>query len=206
MRATFVDPYYGEVDCVYGKNNASATQDTGRLVQPDVSWFFTDVPDTANLAYPVYVAMANMVDQSWGWFAFAGQRPVLTGASVAAGSPVGIGGAGKVGATGAGKEIEGMVSVGASTVTIVLASTQTQNGSLILRLSKPSDGLFVGLPLSGTGIAAGSIIAAISPDGRTITMNSAHTATATGSVTVTATFTGWIIAEFQSPSAQGRIT
>jgi hypothetical protein len=72
--------------------------------------------------------------------------------------------------------------------------------------------MFLGAALSGTGIPASTVVAGLDPDGKTVYMGSAigtvgdKTATASGSVTVTATFTGYSIAHIESPFSQGAIT
>ena len=62
--------------------------------------------------------------------------------------------------------------------------------------------------MSGTGIAASSVITGIDPDNRTVTLN--NNATASGSVSVTALYNDgasnfWNVATLNRPFAQGQI-
>jgi hypothetical protein len=115
---------------------------------------------------------------------------------------VGIGTAGNLGANSAGKQVLNAMVQQASTFTITKANTQTQSGSPVLVVSGV-EGLFVGLTLSGTGIGAGTI-ASIDPSGRFIT--STANSTATGSVTLTGTYTGYLLVTVNGAFTQGAIT
>jgi hypothetical protein len=59
------------------------------------------------------------------------------------------------------------------------------------------DGFFIGMALSGTGIPASTVVAKLDPDGRTIYTGSAigtlgdKNSTATGTITLTGTYTGY---------------
>ena len=91
--------------------------------------------------------------------------------------------------------------------TVAKANTTLQSGSTVYKVAN-TDGWFVGLPLSGTGVAASSVITGIDPDNRTVTVNNA--ATASGSVTVTGTYNDgsanyWNTAILNRPFAQGQI-
>ena len=148
--------------------------------------------------------MYPMASGDYGWFCVDGEVPVAVTASVAAGTTVGLTGAGTVGAVTDGKQILSAVSSLASTGTVAKANTTTVSGSNILRLSIPADGWFYGIALSGTGIAASTTVTGISEDGRTVTMN--NNATASGSVTVTGTYTGFIKLQMMHPFVQGQVT
>jgi hypothetical protein len=58
------------------------------------------------------------------------------------------------------------------------------SGSTELRVTN-SDGWFIGLYLSGTGITTGSTVADISPDGKIVTLSAATSAAVNGTVTGT---------------------
>ena len=60
------------------------------------------------------------------------------------------------------------------------------------------------MALSGTRIAGGTTITAISDDMRSVTMSA--NATASGSVSVTGTYTGFIKAQISRPFVQGQVT
>lgn len=183
---------------------AGGTINMGNLVVWDATGSATQLANTANQGRSVAAAIYPMTSGQYGWFVLSGQVPVSCTASVAAGTTFGITGAGTVGANSAGKQILNAVSVAASTNTVVKANVSTQSGSNILRLTNPADGWFYGLTLSGTGLPGTGTITSISPDGLTVTMSS--NATATGTVSVTGTYTGFILAQLNAPFAQGAIT
>jgi hypothetical protein len=168
-------------------------------------WDALEVTNTANLARQVGVAMSNtaLTTGQYGWFAISGVVPMSAQASVAAGTSIGIGGAGQVGAVAAGKQILNAVSAAASAATIVKAGATGDNGSF--RINVPdTQGLFVGAALSGTGVGAG-VITFLSPDGTFLLNSVANTAAIVGT-SVTVTFTGYIMAHINRPFAQGAIT
>ena len=201
-RMTGIDPYWGGGKFIYLLSNDAVVQ--GSLVTWDNAFKATLLASTANQGVSVAVAMAAAASGNYFWAFLAGDLvPVAASASVAAGTTFGIGTAGKAGANSAGKQILNAKSVIASTGTVVMANAQTTNGSTILRVQNAA-GWFPGVALSGTGIAGGATVSSIASDGRTVTMSAA--ATATGSVSVTGTYTGFIIAQMNDPFAQGAIT
>jgi hypothetical protein len=193
-------PDFGWGKFVYGK--AAAAQEAGSVVVPtDLTWTMTDLPNTASQGFAVYVARANMASGAYGWYQFAGTCPVSASASVAAGAAVGVTAAGQIGAYSTLKAIIGVRVMQPSTYAPTKTGTTT-NGSKDIRLNDVT-GLFVGLPVSGTGIAGGSTIAAIDPSGFQITLNNA--ATASGTVTLTFTHTGFLICNLNAPHCQGAV-
>jgi len=197
-----VDSYWGGATFMYGKAGGTIAQ--GNLCSWDKDFTVTATANTANTGAPCAVAISPMTTGQYGWFGVAGQFPVSATASVAAGVTFGLTGAGTVGAVTNGKQILSAVSVLASTGTVVKAGCSTITGSAVLRMSVPADGWFYGMALSGTGIAGGATIAGISDDLRTVTMSA--NATATGSVSVTGTYTGFIKASINFPFVQGQVT
>lgn len=206
------DPFWGGGEYMYGKANGTLSQ--GNACVWDASYQFTQLANTANQARAVAFATYPMVAGQYGWFKISGRCVANCTASVAAAASVGITAAGQLGAVTAGKQILGAISDQAATATITKANTQTRSGSPLLQVSN-SDGLFVGLPISGTGIPASTYIGAISADGRTLTMTqsdlaTAQNATATGSVTLTGTMNDgtvfYNVVQCDRPSTQGQIT
>jgi hypothetical protein len=174
---------------------------------------FDKTPNTANLGQAQFVACNEFAINTYGWFQKAGvtMAGVKSTATVAAAVAVGLTGAGTIGANTAGKQILGYMQLASQTGTKTFANTQTLNGSAVLRMPGGYGGAFLGAALSGTGIPASTVVAKLDPDGITVYMGSAvgtvdKTATATGAVTVTATFTGFSIAHIESPFSQGAIT
>lgn len=206
-----IDPYWGGMELMYVSFATSTAYTVGEPVVWDNTWSATGVPNTANLGQPVgFVlnAVASNASAQYGWIVISGRFVGLSGASVAANAAIGITAAGALGANSAGKQILNAKVQAAATTTVAKANANTQNGSKIIKVSN-TDGWFVGLPVSGTGIAASSTITAIDPDNRTVTLNNA--ATATGSVTVTGTYNDgssnyWNVLYFDRPFAQGAIT
>lgn len=216
---TFNDPYWGGGEAIYLQMPTSTALQTGTVLAYDTAAGFvaSAVANTANLGKSLAVLMNYVPSNASAQFAWAyimGSVPVYSTASVAADTALGITAAGQVGANSAGKEMLNARSTKAATTTVTKSNTQTTNGSPLLRVSN-SDGLFVGCPISGTGIPASTYIGAISADGRTITMTqsdlaTAQNATATGSVTLTGTYNDgskfWNVVTFNRPLAQGAIT
>lgn len=206
-----VDPFWGYGEFVYGK--AAAALNVGNLVVMQTTFgTFDKMPNTANLGQPCLVATNEFAINTFGWFQKAGVVPVKSTATVAAASAVGLTGAGTIGANTAGKQILGYIQLASQTGTKTFANTQTVTGDFRLICTVGYDGMFLGAALSGTGIPASTVVAGLDPDGKTVYMGSAvgtigdKTATAYGSVTVTATFTGYSLAHIEAPFGQGAIT
>jgi hypothetical protein len=198
-----VDPYFGFGRFIYAKAVAAQVPGTVCVMS---GWPTTPVmtaaPSTANLGLPVYIAAQNFAINTFGWYCFEGVLPVTQSATTTAGAAVGLGTAGNLtGTLVAGKQVLGINVQQIATFTIT-KSAGTTNGSPVIAVNGV-DGLFVGLTLSGTGIAAGTI-ASIDPSGRFIT--STANSTATGQVTMTGTYTGYCLASIQNPFTQGAIT
>jgi hypothetical protein len=175
--------------------------------------------NSANQSRPVGFSIANMANGQFGWVAVSGLIPALSTASVAADTPLGITGAGTLGASSAGKEIENLVGVLPATTTVVKSNATILANSPIIQFTGNNtiDGIFIGCALSGTGIPANAVVQTIDPDGRRITMStgpgvggSALNATASGGISVTATYNDgtnfYNIVQCNRPFAQGRIT
>lgn len=206
------DPFWGYGEFVYGK--AAAALNFGNVVVPQAALFssFDKVPNTANLGQGVLIACNEFAISTFGWFQKAGIAVVKSTATVAAAAAVGLTGAGTIGANTAGKQVLGYTQLASQTGTKAITNVQTQNGSAALVCPAGYDGFFLGAALSGTGIPAATVVAKLDPDGKTVYTGSAigtvgdKNSTATGAVTVTATFTGFSIAEIESPFIQGAIT
>lgn len=208
---TYDDPYWGGGEAIYLAIPATVAFKVGEVVTYGTNQYqAVDVPNTANLAYGVAFALnanaANASSVQYGWFQTVGQALALSTASVAAGAAIGIAAAGKLGANSAGKQIQNAMVSLAATTTVVKANTQTVNGSPIIRPTS-TDGWFVGMAVSGTGIPASTTVLSIDT-ARGVTMSA--NATATGSVSVTGTYNDgtnyWNVVTINGPSTQGAIT
>lgn len=211
---TAADPVWGGVEFIYAR--ASASIRAQGLCSLQATWDAalstwrldaTEVANTANQGRNLAVAGAPMTAGQFGWFAISGTVPVNCSASVAAGATFGIAAAGQGGANSAGKQVLNAVISAPATTTFVKTNCTAAAGSPLLQVPN-SDGWFVGAYLSGTGIAAGTTVAAIDPTGRFITLSAVTTAAVNGSVTATYN-NGTVfynVATLSRPFAQGAIT
>src|SRR5574343_241490 len=94
--------------------------------------------------------------------------PVNCSANVAADTTFGITAAGQAGANSAGKQILNGRVMAPATTTVAKANSVAANASNMLQVTN-SDGWFVGVYLSGTGIAAGTTVTSIDPSRRPTT-------------------------------------
>lgn len=216
--ATFIDPYWGGLECVRLAIPVSTAVRVGAASTITAAGSFVAVPNTANLGQSVAFSLNDIPSNAsfvqYAWFVIGGRYPVLSGASVAADTAFGITAAGQVGANSAGKQILNARVQVAATTTVVKANTGTQSGAPFLRVSN-TDGWFVGMALSGTGIPASTVVGAIDAAGTQVTMfqtgtTTVQNATATGAVSVTGTYNDgtrfWNVATMNRPFAQGAIT
>lgn len=214
-----LDPVWGPAEFIFVKFGGSVRQFGLCVITPTLNTttrqyepVATEVPNTANLARPVYVAQCSGAASAnqFGWVMFAGLTPINGTASVAAAVPVGITAAGQVGASSAGKELQGATSILAATNTVVKASVagaHGQTGQNTIQLANV-DGLFVGGYVAGTGVGAANFITGIDPINNVITVNVVNSALVTGNVTQTANNATifYNVCQLESASAQGRIT
>lgn len=169
------------------------------------SYLATVAPVTANSGRSLAVAM-NAVTTSavtqYGWVQTAGPAVIKAVASVAVGSSFGLDVTvpGSVNAVTAGRQVLNAVVLGASTTTVVKTATIT-NGSPVITVSDTA-GWVPGLTVTGTGVS-GTILS-LDFDNRRVTLSA--NATAGGNSTVTATYTGFIVATLNHSFAQGAIT
>ena len=206
-----IDPYWGGQDLIYVSFPVSTAVTAGTVLVWDAAYSATAVPNTANLGQSVGLALnavASVASVQYGWAVVSGRYIAFSGASVAANAAIGITAAGKLGANSAGKQILNAKVETAATATVVKTNGRTQSGSPIIQVSN-TDGWFVGLPITGTGIAASSTITAIDPNNFTVTLN--NNATATGSASLTGTYNDagsnfWNVLYVNAPLAQGAIT
>ena len=204
-----VDPYWGYGEFMYIKSNDAILKGSLVIVGTFPTFLGTLLPSTASLGAPFGVAMAPMASGTYGWIQISGCAVYKTSATVAADAAVGIGTAGMIGAYSTAK---GMVNVhnlkAATATTTVTAGTTTGTGVLT---TGGYDGFFLGMALSGTGIPASTVVAKLDPDGRTIYTGSAigtlgdKNATATGSITLTGTYTGFGAGFLNGPSTSSAV-
>lgn len=185
----------------------------GSLVTYDHLFQTTLDAATANFSAPKAVAMAPTLAGQYGWYQVSGTALVANNATAVAGNAFAKA-SGQIGSAAvAGTQIMGARIAVANGTTFTKVGT-TKNGSTQLWVPN-FDGLFVGLPVSGTGIAGGSVIAAGVDGGPNASNTNAagmgfvnlnNAMTADGTVTVTFTRTNFSLVQMNRPSGQGQIT
>jgi predicted RecA/RadA family phage recombinase len=207
MTVTAVDPYWGTGKFVYIKSADAILK--GSLVMWTEAYAGALLPSTAGQGFSFGVAMNSIPSGSYGWVQTEGFAVYKTNATVAADAGVAVAAAGIAGTLVAGKQLlntrNRIAATGTKTVT---AATVLGSSRLV---AADYAGFFLGMALSGTGIPASTVVAALDPDGRTIYTGSAigtvgdKNATASGSITLTGTYTGYGAAIINNPIAQGQI-
>ena len=214
------DPYWGGGEFMYCRFTA-AVRAKG-LVQllpvfdATLGRWVTEAAEAANTANSgravgVAVMPATAAGQ-YGWVQVQGVTPVNSSAAVAADAVVGLAAVGQAGANSAGKQLLGVRSVGASTITSVKPSiggvpNVGQAGSNLIQVTN-TDGWFIGGFVSGTGIGAAAVVTAIDINEQIVTLSVVNTANVTGNVTFTynnATIFFNVI-HLNRPYVQGAIT
>lgn len=201
-----VDPFFGFGRFAYFTAPLSAVLLPGAVMTlTDQTGLTAKAPSTANVGCPIYINRGNYASNAtaqWGWFQFEGLAPVKVTTSVAAAAAIGLSAtAGLLDTNAAGKQILGIKVIQPSTFAPTKTNCQSTNGSAVLGVPN-IDGLVVGLTATGTGISG--TISSIDPSGRFITLSA--NATATGSITATFTWTGFVLALLNNPHSQGAIT
>ena len=218
----FNDPYYGAIKAIrlcVPKNTTAIKVGTQAVYSSAANagitsnYSYVINPVTANQCRPLAIAInavpLNASFAQYAWFALAGTLPVWALAATAVNTPLYISataGAAFVTLT-AGRQLVGVNPVVAATGTVV-KTAQVTSGNPVITVSN-SDGLFVGQIATGTGIAAASLITAISADGTQVTLAANPTATG-GAVSVTFTNNDatnfFPICQFNFPFNQGNVT
>lgn len=204
-----VDPYWGFGEFMYVKSTAAILK--GSACMWDESFNAALLPSTATQGFPFAIAMAPIASGSYGWLQRRGRAVIKTNATVAADGVLAVAAAGILGATATGKQVLNIRNrISATGTTTVNANTQ--NGTGVLFCPHGYDGLFIGMALSGTGIPASTVVAALDPDGKRVYTGSAigttgdKNSTATGNITLTGTYTGYGSAVIDCPSCMQIVT
>lgn len=209
MEVTAVDPFWGTGVFMYIKSNDALLK--GSAVMWDEVYQGVLLPSTVTQGFPFGIAMAPIPSGSFGWIQTVGRAVIKTNATVAADGVLAVAAAGVLGATATGKQVLGIrnriSATGTKTFTV-----STQNGTGILLAAGGYDGAFLGMALSGTGIPASTLVAGLDPDGKRIYTGSAigtlgdKNSTATGTITLTGTYTGYGSAMLNRPSCMQIVT
>ncbi len=217
------DNYWGGVEfqyCYFASTVAAWAPVvlTPAIINARYAFTASAVANTANQSRPLAVNIAPQVTGQWGWCSVSGLTPVLSTASIAAATSLGITGAGTLGASSAGKEIENMINILAATTTVTKNCAIVANQPFLqVTGNNTIDGLFLGCAVSGTGIPAGAVVATLDPDGRRFTLSAGPglggaqvVPTQSGGIVLTGTYNDgtnfYNIAQYNRPFCQGRIT
>lgn len=207
------DPYWGYGEFVYAQASAAINSMALCAIVPAwdatngrYTYYAAPVPNTANLGQEVGVSIQPLASGNWGYFKISGICPILSTASVAANTALGLTGAGAVGAVSAGKQILNARVINPATFTVTKPNTTGYSGSTIVKPNTAS-GLFVGVYVSGTGIASGAYVTGIDNAG-VVTLSAPNTGNVTG--TMTATYnngtTFYNVVKLNRSFVQGQIT
>lgn len=204
-----VDPFWGQGEFMYIKSNDAILK--GSSVAWDEVYQGVLLPSAVTQGFPFGIAMAPMASGTYGWIQLRGRAVIKTNATVAADGVLAIAAAGILGATATGKQVLGVRNRISATGTKTFTAN-TMNGSPVLMCPQGYDGAFLGMALSGTGIPASMVVAALDPDGKRIYTGSAiattgdKNSTATGQITLTGTYTGYGSAMLNNPSCMQIVT
>lgn len=119
VRAT--DPTYGDGEFIYLLGVASTVVGSP-VVYNDMTYQTTLAPVGTNKPEPIAIAMSANVASQYGWYQISGyaRAAKTSGLALASNAAVGILTAGKVAATGSGKEIQGAFTVAKSTASTLV--------------------------------------------------------------------------------------
>lgn len=209
FRAKAFDPIHGYAELIYLSGAASTV--AGDLVTYNS---FTGVTTrgaaTADTGFPIAFAISPCVAGQFGWYQVVGAALANNNGTAAVDSPAFQKATATIGsASVTGTGIANAVIATANGSTFTKTGT-TRNGSTEVFFSN-LDGVYVGLPISGTGIPGGATVAAgynNSPNARNSSAGSATSlllsaaATADGTVTVTFTRTNKSVLAINNPAGE----
>ncbi|ABR90756.1 Uncharacterized conserved protein [Janthinobacterium sp. Marseille] len=209
MQVTAVDPFWGAGKFMYVASNAAILK--GSVVMWDETFTASLLPSTVTQGFCFGIAMAPIPSGSFGWVQLEGCAVYKTNATVAADGVLAIAAAGILGATATGKQVIGIRNRISATGTKTFTAN-TQSGSNKLFCPAGYDGAFLGMALTGTGVGASAVVAALDPDGKTIYAGTAigtasgANSTATGQITLTGTYTGYGSGVINNPTCMQIVT
>jgi len=205
-----VDPFWGMGEFVYLKAPNDATVIKGSVVTWNELFVSVLLPSTAGQGFSCGVAMAPAIANTFYWAQISGYSIMKSTSDVAADAAVAIAGTGLAGALANGKQILNARCRKANAATKTVTASVPNAGTYVV-CPAGYDGIFLGMALSGTGIAASTVAAGLDPDGKKIWLGSAigtigdKLTTAAGSITLTGTFTGYLGVVINRPFAQGQV-
>lgn len=110
------DPTYGAGEFIY-LLGVTSTAVGSCVVYDDSGWQTTLAPVGSNLPEPVAFAMSANVGSQYGWYQISGRAIAkkTSGVALGANAAVGVKTTGLIAATGTGKEVQGALTIAAST-------------------------------------------------------------------------------------------
>lgn len=117
-----VDPTYGEGEFIYLLGVAS-TAVGSPVVYNTTGYQTTLAPVGTSLPQPIAISMSANVASQYGWYQISGRAIAkkTSGLALAANAAVGVKTAGLIATTGSGKEIQGALTIGASTASTTVS-------------------------------------------------------------------------------------
>ena len=197
-------PNWGLCELVWVRSTSATAIAAGRLVHLDKNFTILDVPDTANTGRPVYVSLSNFAagdsTTQYGWVLRSGICPVQYAVAATAGA-VYVTDAGQATPTASdGQQLLNATCLIAAASAFTRSGT-TQNGSTLVKLAR-TNGIFYDVTVTGTGVPASTEVSKVGPSTNEIVINNA--ATASGTVTLTFTPTGYGIVHLDRAFIQGQ--
>lgn len=207
------DPIHGFGEFVFLQGVAATAAGTLVNYNPFTGATTVNTGAAAN-STPLAWALAPTVANLFGWYQLAGVALAINNGTAAAGPAYQLGAGNNITSTqAAGTQILGGTRILVANGTTFTKTGTTRNGSTEVFFTN-LDGVYVGLPISGTGIPGGTTVAAgynNSPNARNSSAGSATSllmsaaATADGTVTVTFTRTNFSLVSCNFPFGQGQI-
>jgi hypothetical protein len=209
------DNFWGGATLIWVRaNSVISAQSLVNLVpvfDPDNSFRYDAVGAqiTPNSGRPIAVSLGSFGAGQYGWFGLSGIFPVLATAALAAGSVAYLSSTiiGQMGPVSAGRQIISAYVVEQNGRLLVKQGCKAAAGSKILAVPD-SEGMFVGMSVTGTGITPGTAIASIDTSNNVI-LTLDTTTGVSGPVTFTFTTpsgTSVNIVYFNHASTQTQIT
>lgn len=207
------DPIHGFGEFIYLQGIAATAAGTLVNYNPLTGATTVNTGAVAN-STPLAWALAPTVANLFGWYQISGSALAINNGTAAAGPAYQPTGAANITSTqGNGLQILGGTRILVANGTTFTKTGTTRNGSTEVFFSN-LDGVYVGLPISGTGIPGGTTVAAgynNSPNARNssagsaTSLNMSAAATADGTVTVTFTRTNFSLVSCNFPFGQGQV-
>lgn len=216
MILNVVDPYWGGQEVMYvaySFTNGTALQVGAIMAYDSATSFTATLLATATLSGKALGFVLNGIPSTsatgtyYLWVVIAGQCPIWSSASIAANTALSYGGvAGQARASTISTAILNCRVTLPATTAVTKVNSAPVNGTKIVRVAN-TDGYFIGVSTTGV-TAAASLIVAIDPDNRTLTL--AANCNTSAAVSLVGTYNDatnfFNVVTCNRPMAQGPIT